>query len=275
MSLGYMQDEGIVRHEKLQKYTLSLADEFKVSKVFKLGFNVNGTRIKYPFDGTFALADARRIAPIVDPGTRPFKTRLYGTDSVMTDLYSALPTIQNTLSNPLLTLENVWDKYSGTEHRVVGSIFAELTFLRNFNFRTTYYADMSFVNNTTYTPLYAAYDPAATGNPVYNVTNNTRVNVEEARWRKYQQDYILTYKKDFGDHGLTATGGWSTNFIGENHLYGSVSQKAAGDPIPDDPRFWYVSNGFGDQSSQRSSSAQKESATTSPLFRVLYNFQRK
>ena len=275
MGVGYMQDEGIVRHEKLQKYTLSLSDEFKVSKAFKLGFNVNGTRIKYPFDGTFALADARRIAPIVDPGTRQFRTQLYGADSAMYDLYSALPTIQNTLANPLLTLENVWDKYSGIEHRVVGSIFAELSFLRNFTFRTTYYGDMSFVNNTNYTPLYAAYDPAATGNPVYRVSTNTRVNVEEARWRKYQQDYILNYKKDFGDHGFAGTAGWTTYFTGENHLYGSVSQSSTGDPIPDDPRFWHISNGFGDQSSQRSSSAQKESATTSALFRALYNYQGK
>ena len=275
LSAGYTSDEGIVRHEKLEKIMLSLADEFRVTKGIKFGFNVNGTRMNLPINGSGYLADARRIAPIVSPGTMPYKTRLYGRDSTVMNLYSGLPTIQNTLSNPLLMLENRWDKYKGRENRFVGNIFGEFNFLRNFNFRATLYADRSDVNNTTYDPLFAAYDPAATGNPVYLVNQITRVNAEEAKWNKYQQDYILNYKKSFGVHNLTGTAGWTTYYFREDHLYGEVAQSTSGDPIPNDERFWYVSNGFGDQATQRARSYQKESATTSALFRALYNYKNK
>lgn len=274
MSAGYLMDEGIVRHEKLQKILLSINDEFRVSKVFKLGFNFNGSRIHSPYDGTNALADARRIAPIVSAGTKPYRTRIYGADSGVYNLYSVLPTIQNTLANPLLNLENNWDKYRGRENRMVGSVFAEVNFLRNFNFRSTLYADLSFGNYTTYTPLVAAYDPTIDSAILLN-PNATRVNVDEARWNKYQQDYILTYKKNFGVHGFTATAGWTTYYFGENHLYGAIGQSTTGDPIPNNRRFWNISNGFGNQATQQSSSYQKESATTSALIRALYNYQGK
>lgn len=277
LGAGYTKDEGIVRHERLQKIQLSMSDEFKVSKAIKLGFNFAGTRTYYPNDGTGALADARRIAPIVSAGTFRGFTKLYGSDSANYDLYSALPTIQNTLANPLLYRENTWDKYIGRENRIVGSVFAEISFLKNFNFRATLYGDMSNVGIQNYTPLYAAYDPAALPgvNPAYLVNNITRVSQEEAKYNKYQQDYILTYRKTFGDHGLNATAGFTTYYFGENHLYGNVSQSLTGDPIPDDKRFWYISNGFGDQTTQTSRSYQKESATVSTLFRLLYNYKNK
>ncbi|RYY98479.1 MAG: SusC/RagA family TonB-linked outer membrane protein [Chitinophagaceae bacterium] len=271
---GYTTDEGIVRHERLEKIMLSFSDEFKVNKNIKLGFNWNGQRQKNPYDGTWALADARRIAPIVSAGTRNYVVdTIRGTRR---DLYSTLPTIQNTLGNPLLHLENNWNKYIGRENRMVGSVFAEIGFLQNFSFRAQLYGDMSQVTSNTYNPIYYSYDPSNTSSyPLIMVNRRTRVSQEEARYNKYQQDYILNFKKQLGDHSFNATAGWTTYFFGENHLYGNVQQSVTGDPIPDDKRFWNISNGFGDQSTATSSSYQKESATTSALVRVLYNFKNK
>jgi TonB-linked SusC/RagA family outer membrane protein len=185
-----------------------------------------------------------------------------------------LPTIQNTLQNPLIGLENNWDKYIGRENRMVGSVFAELTLLKDFNFRSTFYGDMSYINSTNYTPLTAGYDPSTDAAVLLN-PNGTRISTEEARYRKFQQDHILTYKKNFGDHGLTATAGWTTYFFGENHLYGNASQSITGDPIPNDKRFWHISSGFEDQTTRQASSYQRESATTSALVRALYNYKGK
>ena len=277
MGLGYIKDEGIVIREKLQKIVFNFSDELKVSKAIKIGINFNGTRTYSPNDGTGSLETARRIAPIVSAGTRPFKTKLYGSDSVMTDLYSAMPSIQaSALQNPLLVRENTWDKYIGRENRMVGNVYAEIAFLKNFTFRSTWYADMSNLNSTTYTPLYAAYDPAANpGSEVFLVNQLTKVSVDEAKWNKYQQDYILTYKKAFGDHAVTATGGFTTYYRDEKHLYGNSSQSPTGNPIPNDRRFWYVSNGFEAQESRQSSTYQKEEFQVSGLFRLLYNYKSK
>lgn len=270
---GYVSDEGIIRHERLQKVLFSFADEFRPNKVFKVGVNFNASRQNNPMDNSWALADARRIAPIVSSGT--MQHEIDTIKNITANLYSTLPSIQNTLANPLLNLENTYDKFIGRENRMVGSIFGEVSFLRNFNFRAQVYGDMSNVSTTNYAPIFYSYDPAATGYPVYKVNRTTRVNTEEARYNKYQQDYILSFKKDFGDHGFNGTAGWTTYYFGQNNLSGSVSQSLTGDPIPDDRRFWYINNGFGDATTQRSNSYQRESATTSALVRGLYNFKGK
>lgn len=273
MGAGYTMDEGIVIKEKLRKITLNLSDEYKVSKFLKVGFTVNGTRSYAPNDGTTVLENARRIAPMVQAGTYPYKMKIYGADSNTYNLYSALPTIQNTLSNPLIDRMANWDAYIGRENRLVGNVFAEFSFLRGFTFRTTYYGDISYLSSVTYSPLTAAYDPLTQRG--YLVNTQTAVSQEESRWAKYQQDYILTYKKNFGDHNLNATAGFTTYWFSENKQFGSVKQSLTGDPIPNDPRFWHLSNGFEDESSSQASSFTKENFTTSGLLRLLYNYRNK
>lgn len=272
MGFGYTKDEGIVKHEKLEKFQLSVADEVKLNKNIKLGFNIAGTRTKYPNDGTGALQDARRIAPIVSAGTTPYKLKLYG-DSAMYNLYSVLPGIQNTLQNPLLTRENTWNKYIGRETRIVGSFYIDINLLKNLNFRSTTYGDMSWVNSTTYSPLYAGYNPVTAAAQIINPI--TRVNVSEDRYNKYQQDYILTYKKSIGNHNLTATAGFTTYFFGVNQLSANARQSLTGDPIPDNEAFWVINSGFNDLLANQSASYKAERATASGLFRLLYNYKSK
>lgn len=277
LGFGYTKDEGIVVHEKLEKLQLSLADEFKVTKGIKLGFNVAGTRTKYPNNGTGALENARRIAPIVGAGTTPVRLRdLYGSaDTITYNLYSVVPNIQNTLQNPLLTRENTWDKFIGNENRLVGSIYADINIIKSLSLRTTLYGDLSWVSQRGYTPIYVGYNPASTTEPTTVISDRTSVWQSEDRYRKYQQDYILTYKENFGDHGITGTAGFTTYFSGYNGLSGSTKQNLSGDPIPNDRRFWYLNNGFNDVASNISSSSQRESATASFLARALYNYKQK
>ena len=77
------------------------------------------------------------------------------------NLYYELPLIQNSgVVNPLLQLENEWNKTINVEYRTVASVFAEINFLRDFSFKSTVYADISNVNYRRYTPLYNSYDAA-------------------------------------------------------------------------------------------------------------------
>ncbi len=274
LGLGYTKDEGIVIHEKLEKFQVSLADEIKLTKGIKFGFNLAGTRTKYPSDGTGALQDARRIAPIVSAGTQPQRLKLYG-DTVTYNLYSVLPSIQNTLQNPLLTRENTWNKYIGRETRFVGSFYVDVNFLRYFNYRGTVYGDMSWVDSRSYNPLYAGYNPASSTQPWILINQLTRVNVNRDDYRKFQQDHILTYKRTFGDHSLTGTAGFTTYFFGVNQLSANTRQSLSGDPIPDDKRFWFINNGFNDVLANQSGSYSAEKATVSGLFRALYSYQNK
>jgi TonB-linked SusC/RagA family outer membrane protein len=185
-----------------------------------------------------------------------------------------LPSIQNSgVDNPLVSLENTWDKRQNIEYRTVGSVFGEIIFLKNFNFRATLYGDLSTVNTRTYTPLYDAWDAASSA--PFHITNVTEVSENDQTYRKWQQDYILNYKKSFGDHSIAAVAGWTTYYFGNFNRNASVQQGPTGLPIPDNKRFWYIDNGFGDESSKRSSSDQRERSTVSALFRVLYNYKGK
>jgi TonB-linked SusC/RagA family outer membrane protein len=275
MGAGYTFDEGIIRHEKLEKFLVSFNDEFKLSKGIKVGFNFNGVRQHNPYDATWVLDAARKVVPIVPADTKTvYAKNPYGLDSMNQNLYYELPSIQNSgVINPLIPLENEWDKTISIEYRMVSSVFAEISFLRDFTFKSTLYGDLSNVNTRRYTPLYNSYDVVS--NSVFLVSPSTKVTEDDRTYRKWQQDHILTYKKKFGSHNINATAGFTTYYFGNFNRSGSVNQSSTGSSIPNDKRFWYISNGFGDPQSQRASSSQSENSTASGLFRVLYNYQGK
>jgi TonB-linked SusC/RagA family outer membrane protein len=174
----------------------------------------------------------------------------------------------------LLQLENDWNKLKSIEYRTVGSVFAELSLLRSFTFRSTVYADISTLNRRQYTPLYYGYNPRTDRPELYSQT--TRVQEEDNTWRKFQQDHVLTFKKNFGSHGLTATGGFTTYYFGNFNRTAIASQQDPTQPaIPNDPRFWYVTSGFENSGRTSANSSQSEYTTVSYLARVLYNFQNR
>jgi len=242
-------------------------DELRVSKSIKFGFNLNAFRQKLPFSQANGLLyDARRVLPI----TEPF--------NAANGVYTQLAIQAAQIGNPLMNLENKWDKEIRTEFRTVGSVYAEINFLRNFTLRSTFFADISNLDERRYNPIINVYNPTvgASGSVFVEPNNRTTsVNQGHGSWKKFQQDHILTFKKSFGEHNLTAIAGFTTYFNSYNGLFGNVSQRVTGDAIPNDKRFWYVDNGFGDPTTKRSSSAQWERATVSSLFRVLYNYKGK
>lgn len=281
LGVGYIKDEGIIRHEQLQKWLFSLNDELKLNKNIKVGVNLNVSRQNNPYNATWVLDAARKVIPQVSAGTKRFLVKdPYSADSINMDIYSGLDVgLQSSgVVNPLLQLENEWDKTISIEYRSVGSIYAEVNFLKNFNFRATLYGDISNVDTRQYTPLYYAYKP--NNDSVYLYSQNTSVSQYQNDYRKWQQDYILNYKKSFGDHNLTLTGGFTTYYFGNFNRGTKVSQFSGPTalPIPDDKRFWYINNGFGDPTSAREipgSSNQSEYATVSFLGRAIYNYKNK
>lgn len=278
LSLGYIYDEGIIKHEQLQKWTVSLNDEFKITKTIKVGASVIASRQHNPYDATWVLDAARKVMPQVSAGTKPFLVQdPYGGDSITQNLYSGLDVaLQNSgVVNPLVQLENEWDKTISVEYRTVGNIYGEINFLKYFTFRSTLYADISNLDDRRYTPLYYNYDPL-TNAPVL-VSQTTQVSENSNTNKTFQQDEVLTFKKSFGSHNLTATGGFTTYYFGFFNRSGVAKQYTTGtaQPIPNDPRFWYITTGFENPSNTFATSSQAEKTTVSYLARVLYNFKNK
>ena len=278
MGLGYIYDEGIIIHEKLQKMQISFGDEFKFNKAFKVGVNFNASRQNNPYDAGSVLDNARKVMPQISAGTKPFRVaNPYGGDSINANIYSGLDVALQTsgVVNPVLEVENTWDKRISNEYRTVGSVFAELSFLKYFTFRSTVYADLSNVNTRKYNPLYYAYNPL--NNTPYLYGDKTQLAENDDTYRKFQQDHIITFRKNFGEHSLTATGGFTTYY--SSHFGRSATAKpyTAGNalPIPDEKRLWYINSQFNDPAATLASSNQKEYSTVSELIRVLYNYKGK
>lgn len=276
--LGYLYDEGIIKHQQLKRLNITFSDEFKVNNNIKLGVNLIASRQNNPYDVGGILDEARKVVPQIPAGTKRVKVRdLYGnpTDSVEVDLYYSLDQGLQTAGvvNPLLRLENEWNKVKHIEFRTVGSFFADINITNDLNWRSTLYADISNVNRRQYTPTYYAYSPVFDSALLYNPT--TRVRENDDTYRKFQQDHILTYKKRFDNHNLTGTAGFTTYYFGFAGREGNASQsiKPGAKPIPDDPRFWYINSGFQDPLTTTASSSQNEYTTVSGLARVLYNYR--
>lgn len=279
LGLGYSTDEGIIIHEKLEKMQLSFSDEFKVGKAIKLGINFSAVRKNNPYGAGSVLDNARKVMPQISAGTKTLHVaNPYGGDSINANIYSGLATaFQNSgVVNPVLEVENTWNKQMNIEYRTVGSVFAEVNFLKYFNWRSTFYADISNVNNRVYSPLYYAYDPMNNNTP-YLYGSKTQVSENDDTYRKFQQDHILTFRKSLGSHNLTATAGFTTYYFGKFSRSGVAKPYTSGNalPIPDDKRFWYINTQFNDPTTTLASSDQGEYSTASALLRVLYNYKGK
>ena len=264
MSVGTTNQEGIVKHEKLSRINFTFNDEVKLNKILKVGVSFTGLRQRNPYGRSRDLLyTARRVLPI---------TPVYNSSR---NAYYNLAIQSGQMTNPAMELEHNWDKELTYENRMVGNVFVDLSLAKNLNWRSTFYADMSSVDSRTYNPLDSVYDPVTNAVSMHNSYRITGVSQSEQRWNKFQQDHILTYKTNIGDHNLTAMGGFTTYYNDYRGIFGSVRQSLNGQAIPNDKRFWYIDNGFGDRSTRVSSSRQWERATVSSLIRLLYNYQGK
>ena len=277
MGVGYTSDQGIIRHEELQRMLLSLSDEFKVNKAIKLGVNLNATRTNNPYDATWVLDAARKVMPQVSAATKPFYIQNpYGSDSLHVNLYSTTDqALQNSgVQNPLIQLENEWNKTINTEYRTVGSAFVEINFLKYFSWKSSFYADISNIDYRKYVPLYDAYNPL--NNTPVAVNQATSVTENNQTYHKFQQDHLLNFKKKIGDHSVQLTGGFTTYYFGNFNRGGTGKSTSTTAPqTPDDKRFWYLNNGFNDPTNTLATSSQSEYTTVSYLARALYNYQEK
>jgi TonB-linked SusC/RagA family outer membrane protein len=264
MGIGYNYEEGLIKHERLERMILSVSDELKVGKAVKVGFNINGYRGKLPQLRSFVSS------LIATPIVEPFNST-YG-------VYNKLPEEIGgpQIGNPLMGVEATKNTALPREYRAVGSIFAEVSFLKNFTAKATFYGDLGFNDGRNYTPLINVY--AAEINQVAAQGGFTRTSVSQYRntSSKFQQDYVLTYKGKWGDHSLTAIGGFTTYYEGFESISGNVLQYTGRDPIPYDKRWWYLGVfPYGDPTSRTSNSEQWDRTTVSYLFRALYNYRGK
>jgi len=196
LSLGYLNQDGIVKNNNYKRYTARLSNEFQVFEPLKIGYNVTATssKSKDPAGGIFrALYAASPVVPVFNADGS------YGDPN-------AFNLGNGSNMNPQATLD--FFNQQTTNYKVTGNVFAELKFLKNFTFRTSFGGDFGQNEVRGYIPVYKA------SNTQQNT--NSKLDIDRVENRNWIIENTLTYDKKWGDHSLTVLAGQTAQ---RNKLY--------------------------------------------------------
>lgn len=261
LGLGYVMEEGSIKTEKLNKFTVNLNSEYSVTDFLRFGFQLNGVRAKYP--DAKGVDGALKAAPIAP------------THDLESGLIHTLPDFQRAqVWNPLIETELRGAHNKSENYRVAGNVFGEIDILKNLTFKATFSMDYASSQGRSYSPLIYVYNPDVEGEEE-RLTERESVNQSKSTSLAAQSDYVLTYLGQFGNHGLTLTAGLTTNYNESSSLSGGRSQLAGyGILVGDDPDRWWLST-IDDVSTATNGGSQSDRFTMSYLFRALYNYKNR
>ncbi len=210
-SFGYLDQDGLVRNNNYQRYTLHASNDFTVAKILKIGYTANGV-YSYSKDipgGIFhQLYAASPTLPVFYNDGKYGDPADYGTGS-------------GNNFNPEATLD--FTNHRTVNHRLTGDVHADLSILKNLKFRTSFGGDIGQIEERGFTPIFAA---TAAQN-----STKTNLNVEHTETHNWIWENTLTYDYKYKDHKLTALAGYSA----QNDR--SYQLKANADGVP------YMSSG--------------------------------
>lgn len=253
-SLNYFQQDGVLKYDAYKRWTAHLRDEFTINKNLKVGGDIN--LFRWDRDpATANVLNALWAAPVYDPGDA-------------TTGWTSAPAFQKAqVGNPVAITEINKGTTQSHGYRFVGSGFAELTFLKDFTWKSVFYTDLGFNEDRVYTPRYIVGRDSAQYNYV------TGIKQAKDSYTTWQMDHTLTYTKNFNEkHDLTILAGLTSQYKGFDKLSGTRQGLTA--DIPNNPDFWYLNIGTG-VTNERNNGEAEEQAFQSYLFRANYSYAGK
>lgn len=230
INLGYTDQEGVLKYDHYKRYLVRLNEEIKFNNNIKMGGDITGYHfINNP--PAASITNALWAAPIV-----PIQTD--------ENTYYSMPSFQRAqVGNPIATLNRNNRNTIDKGYRVIGSLFAEVKFLKSFTWRSTVYADLGFNTARNYTQLpFSFINLGEGGAPTTTTFDNsarTSVTQEQSESKRFQQDHTLTFDKKLGDgHSLNAVVGLTTIYSNSSFVNGTRRDTTVN--VPDDPDFWYL-----------------------------------
>ena len=210
MSIGYLDDKGIINSSEYQRYSGRLKADYQAKKWLKVGANISYTYSKQSAPGAqnswgssgnaFYIAD--NIAPIYPIYVRNADGSFKFDDMGLQVLDTGTNTNQKrkfSAGNPLIDLK--LNKYNQEVNAINAKGFAiidlPLDGLR-FTANLSAYASDNRENNL-YNPHYGS-----------SSSTNGSVSVNHYRRQSLNQQYLLTYQHDFGQHNIDLLAGYES-----------------------------------------------------------------
>ncbi len=265
LSLGYSDQQGVLKYDEYKKYIGRLNEEIRITNNIRIGADLTGFYYKQNPPVGDIENEALWAAPII-----PVKAS--------DGLYYATPSFQRAqVANPVAAIDIANGNTLNSGYRVTGNVFAEIHFLKNFTWKSTFYTDLSFNTSRGYTPLPYHFlnlheNGTAGADTSYAVNPHTSVSQTQNNYKTYQQDHTLTFDKTFGGHHLTVLAGFSTLYHYAESINGNRSDTSLN--IPNNPMFWYLNVAQASNPGNFGGGAA-EDASESYLARVNYTFKGK
>lgn len=205
--LGYFRQDGIIEKSNYERVTFKLNNTFHLSKFVRIGSNITITPFRQQNTNGNVVFTAYRALPVLP---------VYQPDGS----YTEIPNV----GNPIADIEytNSFDRAI----RGVGNFFAEVNFLEDFTFRSSFSLDGKYFKNTAFTPAF--------------FVSPQQFNAESDLVKKYRDDMTvlwentLSYKKQIGRHWIDALAGYT--FQDTQSEFVNI---LANDLIRDSENFWY------------------------------------
>jgi TonB-linked SusC/RagA family outer membrane protein len=237
---SYFDQTGVLEKSDYQRYSLKLNNNLQAASFLNLGTNL-----------TFAKEDKNNPPGVVATAYRAWPT------STPTDANGNFVEVEGS-GNPIAAIEftnNFDDRI-----RALGNLYADLTFLRDFTFRTSYQLDWRLRENTAFSPVFF----------VSPQQQNEMNNLSKARdiSNTWIFENTLTYKKDFGNHRFNVLGGYTTQEFSAERFSASIENL-----IREEEEFWYID--AGDITTLNANNSEESFSYISYLFRLNYSFAGK
>lgn len=197
ISGGYLNQEGAVRSAEMERFSFKTNLSKEVNDWLKIGTNVNYTH--YSDVDVTDNAAVNQGGVLLGVLATPPNIGVYNEDGTFT-------------SNPFQDWENPISSTDGADRgyknqRLLGNIYTEVDFLKNFTFKTNFGIDFNADRYDYFLdPFRTSYGRALNGSSQYNTNINNY----------FIWDNTLSYKNKFGDHKIEG-------------LVGSVYQKNRGE----------------------------------------------
>ena len=190
LSVGYYKENGIIKKTDYDRLSVRSNLSGAINKFVNVGLNINGSYTRQSLANTDGRSNLVGGALLMDPRATP-----YNADGSLVPYINGVDGVFG-FPNPLYVLENVYRKRNIAD--LLTNAFIEISFLRNFKFKTQ--ANVKLNNNT-----FKEYVPSTIGLPVQSGTAGAppRIATETDNTEElinYSLDQLLTYKPQLGNN---------------------------------------------------------------------------
>ena len=222
LSAGYLTDEGIIRTNNFNRFTIRNNMDYKISDKFKISTLLSYSRQDVRNVDLGAFNVAYRAAPYVVAK----RDGLYGNTS-----------LSNNVGNPVLDQDKNYN--SGQGDRFQGNLAGEYKVASWITLRSSFGVDKNNFRSLSYGYKYANIGP----NNVFlnsgsnQVRNNSSLSIGESQGNRWVWDNTINFAKKFGDHNFNLLVGTTAEQIMVNGLGGNRLD------VPEDKDQWYLNAG--------------------------------